>query len=62
MDGWNYSPSAAVTWELQRSEQRKNDGNLAVRVFLDSTRHASCETGARGIAQAALAAMPPAAG
>ncbi|MEU5419778.1 serine/threonine-protein kinase [Streptomyces sp. NPDC020667] len=35
------------------------DGNLVVRVFLDGTKHPSCEAEAKDITKAALAAMPP---
>ncbi|WP_309235643.1 serine/threonine-protein kinase [Streptomyces sp. TRM64462] len=35
------------------------DGNLVIRVFLNSEKHASCESEAREITKAALAAMPP---
>ncbi|MFF4410628.1 serine/threonine-protein kinase [Streptomyces sp. NPDC001404] len=103
-DGWNYSPSADVSWKVFRSDPGKNgtesqrkdftdgarfgkrdtglgfgddaywsdsaaerkscqlnvrDGNLAIRVYLDGAKHPACQTEARDIARAALAAMPP---
>ncbi|MCF3106937.1 hypothetical protein IPZ58_36050 [Streptomyces roseoverticillatus] len=103
-DGWNYSPSASVSWELNRSGSGKNgtgamrerftdgaederranglgfgdeaywtasgndrkscqlnvrDGNLVIRVYLDSTKYSACEAEAEDIAKAALTAMPP---
>ncbi|MEU8548203.1 serine/threonine-protein kinase [Streptomyces roseoverticillatus] len=102
-DGWNYSPSASVSWELNRSgsgtngtgamrerfaggtkgDRRANglgfgdeaywtdsasdqkgcqlnvrDGNLVLRVYLDSTKYAACEAEATVVAKAALTAMP----
>ncbi|RLU81298.1 serine/threonine protein kinase [Streptomyces griseocarneus] len=104
-DGWNFYPTAVVSWEVRRSHNSENgtaatredfegsakrervetglgfgdeaywmtykpgddkrcqlnvrDGNLVVRAYLDAIKHPSCEAEARGIAKAALAAMPP---
>ncbi|MFC5144893.1 serine/threonine-protein kinase [Streptomyces aureoversilis] len=53
--------SAASPYESDRKPCRLNvrDGNLVIRVYLDGTAHPACESEARDIIKAALAAMPP---